>query len=213
MSTETKADAETNAYSACRSRKQQEIDAAVQKLRALRRRGVRTHFGLWGLAFDRVVNGAINVAQQGVQFSQSAEERGAEVEQALRAQLSGLERQAITGLVWLRERIDEQLPAGRATPAVSPTPDPVITASASPAVTPSPSSGAVLLDPAAARRIIAPLPLENYGQLMAKQVIDQLERLTVDELKVVQEYEQQQGARITVLRAIDQTLRRKLAIV
>ncbi len=212
MSTETKADAETNAYSACRPRKQQEIDAAVQKLRALRRRGVRTYFGLWGLAFDRVVNGAINVAQQGVQFSQSAEERGAEVEQTLRTQLSGLERQAITGLVWLRERIDEQLPAGRTTPAMPPTPDRVITASV-PVLTPNPSSGAVLLDPAEARRIIAPFPLENYGQLMAKQVIDQLERLTVDELKIVQEYEQEQGARITVLRAIDQTLRRKLAIV
>ncbi len=182
------------------------------ELQRLARKGVRTYLGLWGLAFDQVTNNAINIAQQGLALSQSAEERGEEVEQAVRAQLGELEQQAITGLVWLRERIDEQLAGSRQPAIVQPTPRPVVPTSAQVPSPPS-STGLLVLDTAEVRQLLTPLPLANYDQLMAKQVIDQLIGLTVDELKAVQAYEQNQAGRITVLRAIDQTMRRKLAIV
>lgn len=182
------------------------------ELRRLARKGVRTYLGLWGLAFDRITSNAINIAQQGIAFSQSAEERGEEVEQAMRAQLGGLEQQAITGLVWLRERIDEQLASNRQPAIDQPTPIPIVPTSTQP-TSPTLATGRLVSDAAEVRQLMTPLPLANYDQLMAKQVIDQLVGLTVDELKAIQTYEQNQARRITVLRAIDQTLRRKLAIL
>lgn len=186
----------------------QALAEVVQKVHTLRRKGVRTYLGLWGMAFDCVANGAFTVAQQGIQFVQEAEERGETVEQSLYNQFGEWERQAVNRLVWLRERIDEQLP----TAAARPISVPIVPADTAP--TPHPvAMGTILIDSADPLCSSAPLPLANYDQLMAKQVIDQLARLTLDELQAVQKYEKQHAARITVLRAIDQTLRRKLDIV
>ena len=189
--------------------KRQALEDTVQQAHMLRRKGVRAYLGLWGMAFDCVVTGAMTVAQQGIQFSQQAEERGEAIEHTLRNRLGDWERRTVTGLVWLRERIDEQLP----TPAARPTAVPIVIPEAQPTPPHPVAKGTILIDNTAAPRIIAPLPLANYDQLMAKQVIDQLARLTVDELQALQEYEKQHAARITVLRAIDQTVRRKLDIV
>lgn len=201
--------------------KRQTLAEVVQKAHILRRKGIRTYLGVWGMAFDCLVTGAMTVAQQGIQFSQQAEERGEAIENTLRNRLDDWKHQTAMGLVWLRERIDEQLPAVAVRPTTVsivmpvPAPTPARTPTAIPVPTPphQVQTGALLIDNAAAQRIIAPLPIANYDQLMAKQVIDQLARLTVDELQAIQEYEKQHAARITVLRVIDQTLRRKLDIV
>lgn len=211
MGTETEAVAAEEDMTARRSPRRQEALAALEKLQTLRRKGVRTYLGLWGLAYDRIVGGLVDAAQQGLYLSQQAEERGKTVEETLCVQLAAAEKQAVTGLIWLRARLDEQLQA-KVTPAAE-TERPDVTPLSPAVAAPLPARGVIRVDGTAAPRNITPVPLKNYDKLMAKQIIDQLERLTVAELETVQAYEQQRGARITVLRAIEQTLRRKLAVV
>lgn len=212
MGTEIKVVTAEQDRAAYHSPRRQEALTALEKLRTLRRRGVRTYLGLWGLAYDRLVGGLVDAAQQGLYLSQQAEERGKTIEATLCAQLTAAEKQAVTGLVWLRARLDEQLQANT-TPAATETEPPDATPLSPTAVAPMAVRSATLVDSTVAQRSLPSVPLKNYDKLMAKQIIDQLERLTVVELEAVQAYEQQRGARITVLRAIDQTLRRKLAVV
>lgn len=211
MGTEIKVVSAEQDRAAHHSPRRQEALAALEKLRTLRRKGVRTYLGLWGLAYDRLVGGLVDAAQQGLYLSQQAEARGKTVEESLCVQLAAAEKQAVTGLIWLRERLDEQLQAN-VTPATE-TERPEATPLSPAGAAPLPARGAILVDGTAAPRAMTAVPLKNYDKLMAKQIIDQLDRLTVAELESVQAYEQQRGARITVLRAIEQTLRRKLTMV
>ncbi len=56
----------------------------------------------------------------------------------------------------------------------------------------------------AATKIVVPvLPIENYDELSAPKVVEQLPNLTAEQLTVVRKYELEHKKRTTVLKAID----------
>jgi hypothetical protein len=56
------------------------------------------------------------------------------------------------------------------------------------------------------------LPIPSYDHLTAKQIVSMLDELSVEALEKFRQYEAQGKARVTVLRAIDEKLKAKLAV-
>ncbi len=59
----------------------------------------------------------------------------------------------------------------------------------------------------------AALPLPDYDKLNAKTVMSQLKQLDAEQLQAVRAYESAHAARVTVMREIDQQLKRDLAVM
>ena len=59
----------------------------------------------------------------------------------------------------------------------------------------------------------AVLPLPDYDKLNAKTVMSQLKQLDAEQLQAVRAYESTHAARVTVLREIDQQMKRALAVM
>jgi len=57
------------------------------------------------------------------------------------------------------------------------------------------------------------LPLPDYDKLNAKTVMSQLKQLDAEQLQAVRAYESAHAARVTVLREIDQQMKRDLAVM
>lgn len=57
------------------------------------------------------------------------------------------------------------------------------------------------------------LPLPDYDKLNAKTVMSQLKQLDAEQLQAVRAYESTHAARVTVLREIDQQMKRALAVM
>ena len=171
------------------------IGHSVHQSREVTGRALTTGLGMGGLALVK----AREAVGGGREFLEKAEHRGEDIEQALisrvNERIQRLETQAGEELRRLQERM-----GGVPTPAVF--------------------NGQI--DQAVARvRALAErkkedngqtLPIPSYDDLTAKEIIDMLDSLTVDELEAFRQYEAKGKARVTVLRAIDEKLKKQLAV-
>ena len=70
--------------------------------------------------------------------------------------------------------------------------------------TDSADAGAGAVEAAAVPEAVAPLPFDGYDTMAAAHIVQQLRRMSADELVAVKAYEQQHRNRRTVLAKIDQ---------
>lgn len=178
---------------------------SIEQVRSVAYRTVLASVGLGGLAFD----GARRKAVDGWELLDKAEERGEEIEQMVMTgvsdQVHRLETQAGNELRKLRV----QLPSVPAVPSI-------------PAVPGSQIISDQLDKPLdwTVRRFTIQrqangavhAPLTDYDELTAQQVIDLLGQMDASGLEKARAYEAKGKARVTVLRAIDTELAKKLSV-
>jgi|GEM_PF-4560243 len=171
------------------------IDQSVHQTREIAHRALTTGLGMGGLAVIKVRE----TVGGGRELFEKAEHRGEDMEHALISRVNDrvqhLETQAGEELRRLRTRMGG---------------------------VPAPTVVNEQVDWAVTRmRTLAgrknggksqALPLPSYDDLTAKQVINMLDGLDANDLTKLRQYEAEGKARVTVLRAIDEKLKTKLAV-
>ena len=110
---------------------------------------------------------------------------------------------AIAGLLQWRysDPAPAPAPAARATSAPEPAPS---SSSSSPAPAPAPASAASNGEPVADAPDVDALPIPDYDELSASQVVERLEGLDHDSLELIRRYEAAHRSRNTILGKIAQ---------
>lgn len=216
---------------------QEQVEDNIKRLQQLNRRGVLAYIGLWSMLYDQ----AKALVEGSAAWLEQVEQRGMKVEEAINDQLLTLDNQAAREVKkwreWLQtepqtlkhERADAMT---NAETEIEQRIEQILTRLGIPHRDRlerlsreidelSRKLDAQLQQQTQATQSAepdveapeAPLPLADYDKLNAKTVISQLRALNVAQLQAVRAYESNHAARTTVLREIDQQLKRDLAIL
>ncbi|MFN8494289.1 MAG: phasin family protein [Caldilineaceae bacterium] len=213
---------------------QEQVEDNIKRLSELNRRGILAYIGLWGVIYDQTKA----LVEESASWLDQAEQRGMKLEETLNDQFLTLDNQAArefkkwrtrlqptpralnselasatTGVEHEIEQRIEQILAHLGIPhrdrlerlsqeidALSRKLDEQL-------------QQAHITTKQATEELEAALPLPDYDKLNAKTVISQLKHLDAKQLQAVRTYESDHAARTTVLREIDQQVKRDLVVM
>lgn len=205
---------------------QEKVDDNLRQVREAGRKAILAYAGLWGMAYDE----AMTVVNKGKAVFDKAEDRGEKLEAAANRRTEKVRTQAEEQLKAVEARIEKvrsrfSKRAEKVEEAIEedlenqvervlerlgiPSRERISKLSAEIEAL----SQKIDAQLAAKQEVVVPienaapmLPIANYSEMTAKEIVPQLEKLTKDELAVVKRYEENTQARVTVLREIDRLL-------
>jgi len=178
------------------------IGQRIHRVRELTHSTLLAGMGLGGLAYDS----AWRRIADSWEFLDKAELRGEEIEQNMASRLNdGVHRLEVQAGNELR-KFRVQLPNIPDVPAVSNVPGRQV-------VRKRLDWTVNRFNIRARKNGVDQIPLSNYDELSAHDIIDMVRQMDADTLESLRAYEANGKARVTVLRAIDSQLEKKLAVV
>ena len=188
---------------------EEQVNGALNRVQDATRKSFFAYLGIWGVAYD----GAVGVVDYSKRMFNKAVERGSNVEQSVREEAQGrvanVEDQASEVRDHLKKRwrdSEQELESQ-------------IEAALNRLELPSQSSLTALNDKidrlndkidgllvTEETEIVVAQPLPDYDKFTAKKIVGMLDKLTIEELVQVKQYEMAHENRVTVLREVDSLL-------
>jgi len=209
---------------------QQQVEDNLTCLRQLGRKSALAYLGLWGMIYDNTKA----LVNDNAAWIDLVEKRGIQLEAALGEKVQQLDNQAAHELKKWREQAKEnrQQVAPVVADAVDQTQseieqriEQILARLGIPnrdrleklsreidALSQKIDQQLVRTTQATPAQPAAALPIAGYAEMNAKTAINQLKGLTVEQLAAMRAYEAAHAGRVTVLREIDQQVKRALAV-
>lgn len=209
---------------------QEQVEDNLTCLRQLGRKSTLAYLGLWGMIYDNT-KALIN---DNAAWIDLVEKRGIQLEAALGEKVQQLDNQAANELKKWREQAKEnrKQAAQDVAAAVDQTPseieqriEQILARLGIPnrdrleklsreidALSQKIDQQLAPTTQAPPDQLAAALPIAGYAEMNVKTVANQLKGLTVEQLAAVRAYEAAHAGRVTVLREIDQQVKRVLAV-
>lgn len=197
---------------------QESMEDNAKSARDMGHKAVLAYLGLWGLAYD----GAIAAWDGSFHFVSRAEKRGEEIEKQMSDQVGKLETQASDELKRWRETMQKNMRSmskevSKGGKAAEGEFEQQVTRIMAKLGIPSRERldklsqeieilTAKIDEELQQEKVVAPLPIEGYDDLTAKDIIAKLGALPEEALKTLRAYEAEHEDRVTILREIDRLL-------